>query len=236
MSFWSARVLSCAVIVGVCAALSPPPVHAAEKSSALVPAVLTVDLAQVLRGSKAGKGVQTALGQESANYSKEVARQEDELQRMRSDLERQRTVLSASAFDAKAKAFQNHLKELDAAVQAKRQAMQKAYNDAMTKIEQATRDIITGLAKERGANLVVLKQAVVLSPDSSDITNEVLARLDKNLASVAISLPKTGDLPAAAPAPRSSSRRERPARGGAAPVQLPDQQKQPALLNMEPQQ
>src|SRR6185437_1673853 len=87
MSFWSARVLSCAVILGVCAALSPPPARAAEKTAALVPAVLTVDLAQVLRGSKAGKGVQTALSQESTNYSKEVARQEDELQRMRSDLE-----------------------------------------------------------------------------------------------------------------------------------------------------
>ncbi|HEY7991577.1 MAG TPA: OmpH family outer membrane protein [Stellaceae bacterium] len=231
MSFWSARVLSCAVILGVCAALSPPPARAAEKTAALVPAVLTVDLAQVLRGSKAGKGVQTALSQESTNYSKEVARQEDELQRMRSDLERQRTVLSPTAFDAKAKAFQSHLKELDAAVQAKRQAMQKAYNDAMTKIEQVTRDIIAQLAKERGANLVVLKQAVVLSPESSDITNEVLERLDKSLASVPISLPKTGELPA----PRTSSRRERP-RSGAAPVQLPDPQKQPAQLNLEPQQ
>ncbi|MGH6981938.1 MAG: OmpH family outer membrane protein, partial [Stellaceae bacterium] len=196
-----------------------------------VPAVLIVDLAQVLRGSKAGKGVQSALSQESANYSKEVARQEDELQRMRSDLERQRTVLSATAFDAKAKAFQTHLRELDGAVQAKRQAMQKAYNDAMTKIEQVTRDIIGELAKERGANLVVLKQAVVLSPESSDITAEVLVRLDKNLASVPITLPKTGDLTM----PHTASRRERSSRG-APPVQLPDPQKQPAQLNLEPQQ
>lgn len=234
MPSWSARVLPCAVIIGVCAALSSPPAYAAPKTAALAPAVLTVDLAQVLRGSKAGKGVQTALSEESAKYSKEVAGQEDELQRMRSDLERQRTVLSASAFDAKAKAFQSHLRELDAAVQAKRQAMQKAYNDAMTKIEQVTRDIIAGLAKERGANMVVLKQAVVLSPDSADITTEVLARLDKNLESVAISLPKTGNLPAVS-APRTSSRRER-SRGGAAPVQLPDPSKGPAQLNLGTQQ
>jgi Skp family chaperone for outer membrane proteins len=172
-------------------AAAPTLAAPASDKSALVPAILIVDLPQVLRSSKAGKGVQAALGQESQAYSKEVAHQEDELQRMRSELERQRTVLSATAYDAKAKAFQLHLKELDTAVQAKRQAMQKAYYDAMSKIETATRDVIAGLAKERGANLVLLKQAVIQSPDASDVTAEVLARLDKNLASVPITIPKS---------------------------------------------
>jgi outer membrane protein len=194
MQSWSVRALSGAVILGLCAMLPASPIWAAPAGgdkSALVPAILIVDLPQVLRASKAGKGVQQTLGEESQAYSKEVARQEDDLQRMRSDLERQRTVLSAAAYDAKAKAFQIHLRELDTAVQAKRQAMQKAYYDAMSKIETATRNIIAELAKERGANLVVLKQAVLLSPDASDVTAEVLARLDKNLASVPVTMPKT---------------------------------------------
>lgn len=201
MRFGLARAVSGAIILALCATVSAAPTMAAPAAAdkALVPTILIVDLPQVLRASKAGKGVQTALGEESQTYSKEVARQEDDLQRMRSDLERQRTVLSQQAYEAKAKAFQLHLKELDTAVQAKRQAMQKAYYDAMSKIETATRDVIANLAKERGANLVVLKQAVILSPDASDITNEVLARLDKNLASVPISMPKTDT--AAAPHP-----------------------------------
>jgi hypothetical protein len=60
----------------------------------------------------------------------------------------------------------------------------------MLKVEKAAMDIVGQLAKERGANMVVLKQAVVFSPDSSDITTEVLSRLDKNMAAVQVNLPK----------------------------------------------
>ncbi|HEX4113033.1 MAG TPA: OmpH family outer membrane protein [Stellaceae bacterium] len=183
-------------MAGLCAMLLAAPALAAPASGtdkgALVPAILIVDLPQVLHDSKAGKGVQATLSQESQAYSKEVAHQEDDLQRMRADLQRQQTALSQSAFDVKAKAFQLHYQELDRSVQAKRQALQKAYNDAMLKVEKAALDIIAGLAKERGANLVLAKQATILQPTTSDITTEVVARLDKTLASVDVSVPKTG--------------------------------------------
>jgi Skp family chaperone for outer membrane proteins len=186
-----------ATMAGLCAmllaapALAAPP-SASKDNGALVPAILIVDLPQVLHDSKAGKGVQATLSQESQAYSKEVARQEDDLQRMRADLQRQQTALSQSAFDAKAKTFQLHYQELDRSVQAKRQALQNAYNDAMLKVEKAALDIIGQLAKERGANLVLAKQATILQPATSDITGEVVARLDKSLASVDVAVPKTG--------------------------------------------
>jgi Skp family chaperone for outer membrane proteins len=193
-------------MAGLCAMLLAAPALAAPTSAdkgALVPAILIVDLPQVLHDSKAGKGVQATLSLESQAYSKEVARQEDDLQRMRADLQRQQTALSQSAFDAKAKAFQLHYQELDRSVQAKRQALQKAYNEAMLKVEKAALDIIADLAKERGANLVLAKQATILQPATSDITPEVVVRLDKSLASVDVTVPKAGT------ATTSSRRRER---------------------------
>jgi len=168
--------------------------------AAMVPAIVIVDLPQILHDSKAGKSVQATLNQESQAYSKEVARQEDDLQKMRSDLERQRTVLSPEAFDAKAKAFQQHFQELDRAVQTRRQGLQAAYNEAMLKVEKAALDIIGTIAKERGANLVLAKQATILQSEEAEITGEVLARLDKSLATVAVNVPK-GDGEAAARPP-----------------------------------
>jgi outer membrane protein len=223
------RAACCAVVIGIGAMLATTPVLAADKS-ALVPAVLVVDLPQVLHASKAGQGVQTTVGDAMQAYSKEVARQEDDLQRMRADLERQRTALSQQALDAKAKALQLRYQELNRNVQAKRQAMQQAYNEAMLKVEKAALNIVTEMAKERGANLVVLKQAVVFSPESSDVTTEVLARLDKSLASVAVMLPKTGEASTA-----TSPRRERRTsqRGKSQPQ---ESAQQPPLLNLEPQQ
>lgn len=199
MLFWLPGAARRAIVAGACATLlSAGPVLAAPAASgpdksALVPAILIVDLPQVLHDSKAGKGVQATLSQESQSYSKEVARQEDDLQKMRAELQRQQTALSQSAFDAKAKVFQQHYQELDRSVQAKRQALQKAYNDAMLKVEKAALDIIAELAKERGANLVLAKQATILQPATSDITTEVVARLDKSLASVDVSVPAAGN-------------------------------------------
>jgi Skp family chaperone for outer membrane proteins len=191
MQFWFARAASCAVILGFVALLATPPAAAAAaEQSALVPAILVVDLPQVLHASKAGQSVQTTVGQAMQTYSKAVAHQEDDLQRARADLERQHTAMSQTALDSKAKALQLRYQELNRNVQNKRQAMQQAYNNAMLKVEKAAMDIVGQLAKERGANLVVLKQAVVFSPDSSDVTTEVLSRLDKDMATVQVDLPK----------------------------------------------
>jgi Skp family chaperone for outer membrane proteins len=218
MRFWLAGAASRAAAAGICAVLLAAPALAADPASAdktgnadkdktaLVPAILIVDLPEVLHESKAGKGVQGSLSQESQAYSKEVAHQEDDLQKMRSDLERQRTALSPQAFDAKAKAFQLHYQELDRSVQTKRQALQKAYNEAMLKVEKAALDVIAGLAKERGANLVLAKQATILQPPESDVTTEVVARLDKTLASVPVDIKKTSE--SSGPSHRRERRRE----------------------------
>lgn len=231
MQSWLGRAACCAVILGMGALAPAAPAVAAD---ALVPAILVVDLPQVLHNSKAGQGVQSTVGQAMQTYSKEVARDEDDLQRMRADLERQHTALSQQALDAKAKALQLRYQELNRNVQTKRQEMQQAYNDAMVKVEKAALDIVGQLAKERGANLVVLKQAVVFSPDSSDITTEVLTRLDKSMASVTVTLPKITDAGATTSA---TPRRERRTSQRGKSQQLPTQeQAQQPLLNLEPQQ
>jgi outer membrane protein len=180
-----------AILIAACAALLAPGAIAAPASTttaALTPKVLIVDLPAVLHDCKAGKDVQEKLTKESQAYSRDVARQEDRLQKMRVELERQRTVLSSQAFDAKAKQFQQHYQALDHEVQEKRLSLQRAYNTAMIQVEKAALDIIKQLAKERGANLVLAKQATILQAQGADITTEVVARLDKTLTSVPITL------------------------------------------------
>ncbi|MGH6989459.1 MAG: OmpH family outer membrane protein [Stellaceae bacterium] len=178
-----------ALLIAACAALMAPSAIAAPAvQKALAPTILIVDLPAVLHDSTAGKGVQETLTRESRNYSREVARQEDSLQKMRSELERQRTVLSSNAFDVKAKQFQRHYRALDHEVQQKRLSLQHAYNSAMIQVEKKALDIIKKLAKERGANLVLAKQATILQAEGIDVTTEVVARLDKTLPSVSVSL------------------------------------------------
>jgi outer membrane protein len=153
------------------------------------PVIIIVDVQQILRDSLAAKNVQTQMTQRTDRYTKEVSDQENELRRIQDDLEKQRTVLSADAFNAKMRDFQQRYDALDHGVQATRQALQQAYNDAMTKVENTALQIISDLAVQRKANLVVTKAAVLFTAQGLEITQEVIRRLDEKLPNVPLAAP-----------------------------------------------
>src|SRR5579883_3127200 len=164
---------------------------AAEGAGAAVPApaILIVDMQQILKEAKAAKAAQGVINQQYTAYSKEVAQQEDDLQKGRSELERQRTVLAPDAFNTRAKELQGRYDELSQIFQGKRQALQQSYNDATTKVENEALEVVVGIVKERKANLVLQKQAVLFEAEGLDITGEAVARLDQKLPSVPVTLP-----------------------------------------------
>ena len=154
------------------------------------PAIIVVDTNQILRDSKAAKDVQQQLKQQETAYSKEVSQQEADLKNMQDELERQRTVLAPDGFAARSQDFQRRDFALDRDVQMKRQALQQSLNDARDKINNAALKIITDIAKERKANMVVEKAALVYMVSGLDITAEVIQQLDKALPTLVVSLPK----------------------------------------------
>ncbi len=160
------------------------------------PVILIVDLQQILRDAKAANGVQSTINQEYGAYTKEVAQQEDGLQKARTELERQRTVLAPEAFNMRARDLQQRYDELGQVVQSKRQALQQSLNEAMLVVRNAALEVVADIVKERRANLVIEKQAVVFEAEGMDVTADTIARLDKKLQSVPVNLPKAeGETP-----------------------------------------
>jgi outer membrane protein len=166
------------------------------------PVILIVDLQQILQDAKAAKGGQAIINQEYSSYTKEVAQQEDELQKARAELERQRTVLAPDAFNTRARDLQQRYDELGQVVQGRRQSLQQSLNEAMLQVKNAALSVIADIVKERKANLVIEKQAVVFEADGMDVTADAVARLDQKLASVPVNLPKPDGEGAAKPADR----------------------------------
>jgi len=162
----------------------------AQSAALPAPVILIVDLQQILQDAKAAKGVQAIINQEYSSYTKEVSQQEDELQKERADLERQRTILAPEAFNTRARALQQRYDELGQVVQGRRQSLQQSLNEAMQQVKNAALTVIADIVKERKANLVVEKQAVVFEADGMDVTADAVARLDQKLASVPVNLPK----------------------------------------------
>ncbi len=162
------------------------------------PAVVVVDMTQIMRDAKAAKDIQAQIEKEMNAYSSEVSSQENTLKGLRDDLERQRTVLAPDAFNAKSQEYQQRYAALDRDVQVKRQEMQQTYSEAMTKVETAALQIIADVAKERKANMVLAKAALLYMDDAFDVTPEVTRRLDDKFPSMAVNLHRPGTAAAAA--------------------------------------
>jgi Skp family chaperone for outer membrane proteins len=186
------------------AALAPATPLRAQQAPALPPPViLIVDMAEILQQAKAAQEVHATLNKQYAAYSKEVAQQEDELQKGGTELERQRTVMAPDAYNIRARDLQQRYDELGKSVQAKRLALQQSLNEAMDKVKNAALEVVADIVKERKANLVLEKQAVVYEPEGMDVTADAIKRLDQKLPSVPINLPKLDDSGAAPPPAKS---------------------------------
>lgn len=192
----AAIVLTLAALPGLAAAA---PAAAPAATPLPAPAIVVVDMTQIMRDAKAAKQVQAEVQTAMNLYSKEVAKREDDLKTLRDALERQRSMLSPEAFSTKSQEYQQRYTALDRDVQSTRQAMQQSYTDAMTKIENAALKIIANVAKERKANMVVAKAALLYLAGGIDVTAEVTRRLNQSLPSIALKLPKEDEPPPAQP-------------------------------------
>jgi Skp family chaperone for outer membrane proteins len=176
------------------------PTVAAAQTALPTPAIVVVDMMQIMRDAKAAKDVQAQVQNEMNAYTKEVSKREDDLKRLSDQLERQRSALAPEVFAARSQEYQQRYTALDHDVQSKRQAMQQSYSEAMTKVETTALQIIADVARERKANMVVAKAALLYMADGVDVTGEVTRRLDEKLPAMAVSLPKDVVEPAKPPA------------------------------------
>jgi outer membrane protein len=169
-------------------ALAATPARA-QAPAPLPTVVVIADINQIMRDAKSAKDVQSQIDTAMAQFSHQVSTSENELQTMRDALERERNALAPDAFSAKTREYQQRFDALDRTVQARRQALQKSYNDAMTKIENTALKIIAQVAGEHKANMVLTRAAVLFAANDLDITAEVTKRLDTELPSMTVKLP-----------------------------------------------
>jgi outer membrane protein len=75
--------------------------------------------------------------------------------------------------------------------QLERTAVQAAAADARRKVNGVLNEIMREVLRERGANMVLSVDAVLVGGVDYDITNEVVARLDKQLPKLKVERPKS---------------------------------------------
>lgn len=152
--------------------------------------VAVLDVRRIFREAKAMQGIRKQIAEMGGNMRKEIEKKQDALRAANQELSKKRAILSPDAFGEERRKFDQQVAEVQRLVQTSNQQLEKANALAVRKLQKVYNDVVLELARERALGLVFRKSATVIVHPPLEITAEVLARLDKRLPSVKVSLPE----------------------------------------------
>jgi outer membrane protein len=151
--------------------------------------IVVIDRAAIMQFSKVGQDIAKQM-QTYANQAKiDLSSQGKALQAEGRNLQQQVAILAPDVKQKRLDAFRAKEEALQGAAQRKDEQLKTAFGQARLAMEQTLGPILQQLVKERGANLVLDKQAVVFANDSKfDITKDAIDRLNQKLPGFKVNL------------------------------------------------
>ncbi len=153
------------------------------------PKIVVLDRAAILQFSKVGQDIARQM-QTYANQAKaDLSAQGRSLQNEGRALQQQVAILAPDVKEKRLEAFRAKEQALQGAAQRKDEQLKAGFAQARMTMEQALGPILQQLVKERGANLVLDKQAVVFANAAGfDVTADAINRLNQKLPSLKVNL------------------------------------------------
>ena len=151
-----------------------------------------VDVQKILQVSAAGKNIHSQLEAKRKSYQQEISGKEDSLRAMEKDILGQKDSLSEAEFAEKRKEFEREVLATQKIVQNNKRSLEAGFARSLAKLRDEVRDTIDVIAKERGFDMVLSQENVIISKPGLDMTDAVITALDGRLKTVSIdwSLPK----------------------------------------------
>ena len=151
--------------------------------------IVVIDRAAIMQFSKVGQDIAKQM-QTYANQAKnDLSAQGKALQAEGRNLQQQVAILAPDVKQKRLDAFRAKEEALQGAAQRKDEQLKAAFGQARAAMEGALGPILQQLVKEKGANLVLDKQAVVFANAGGfDITGDAINRLNQKLPSFKVNL------------------------------------------------
>jgi Skp family chaperone for outer membrane proteins len=173
---------------GAASAQTPPPAKPAPSAGTPAPVILVIDRNAILRVSKVGQSIVQQVNAYSQSAEKEFKGQADSLRSQEQQLQQQIAILAPDVKAKKIKAFQAQQQAFQQKVQTRQTQIQGGVLQARQQVEKALGPILQGLLRERHANLLFDRNAVVLGTVNVDITGAAVQRLDQKMPTVKVQL------------------------------------------------
>ena len=153
------------------------------------PKVVVLDRVGLLQFSKVGRSIAQQLQAMNAQTKSSFDAQQKSLLAESQVLRQQVAIMAADQRQKKEDAFNAKVRAIEDTAQRRAAQIQQAGQVAQAAVAQALGPIVVDLVKERGANMVLDKQAVVFSNSNAfDITTDAISRLDAKMSNYKVVL------------------------------------------------
>jgi len=147
-----------------------------------------VDLDGVLRKSTGTQKVRQLLDEQRSEFQKEFSIRETALQETERTLLVDKELISAEEFNRRLKAFEDEVAEVQRQIQNRRQALDRAFQEAQREIRALALEIVKEIAAERKLDLVMSQESALIFRPALNISDEVYRRLEKRTENATIEI------------------------------------------------
>lgn len=148
--------------------------------------IAILDVERIVKESKAMVYIQKKVSKKQEDYQKEVSKKQTVLEKEQKRLESKKSVLSEAKFKKELQEFEEKVDDLKTYVDRKQNSLKKASLDAMSKVNDKIKDIISDISKERGIDVIIPAAQALYYKDTLDISEEVLKRLNDKMTKVRV--------------------------------------------------
>lgn len=180
------------LLMGAAPSFAAAPATAVQGASASGIVFGIMDLDGVLRKSAAGEDILKTVNAKRKEYEAQITKEEETLKKQKDEIIKKRDKMTEADFENQRKEFEKKAAQGFKMVQERKQTLDYAFNQAMTKLREETLKITAEIARLRSLDVVFSDDSVILAERGYDISEEVLARLNKDVKKIPVNfaLPK----------------------------------------------
>jgi len=162
----------------------------AQQSAPIVVGI--VDVERIMQDSKAAKSIRTQLDQQNKAFQAEVDRQRKVFTTNKQKLISQQGTLSQADFQKKAEDLNKQGAQIEKNLNQRQNQLEDGVARTRNQVYDAMRQASADVAKDKGLTLVLQKGATLVFDASTEITDDVLKRLDAKMPSVKLQISSGG--------------------------------------------
>jgi outer membrane protein len=140
-----------------------------------------IDLQKILATSAAGKRVQDELKKEKDKMEVNLQKKGAEIENIRKRLERESMVMGKEMREEKERESRIKINDFKTLQKKYRSDLQKLEGGLMNQLKSDIDEIVKAMGKKEGYLLIINKFGVIYSPNSIDITDKVIGKLNAKI-------------------------------------------------------